>query len=204
MMVFSIIAAFAALPMTATAQAQAPTSPITIFGMQLGEPISIPECPRRRRSDGTLSDITYERSPPNVCFERDIQLRDAPWRRGAITFPTDRIPLIMSGASGFTIIINGRLEGVEIQTLGHAHADGIIRELTEKFGRPTSVEADSEIIHGITVPSTTAIWRRPQGLIEYRSVDGDLEHGYLRIMTATYAALRAAHQRSQAEAHTPL
>ena len=176
----------------------------TIFGLRLGEPLSIAECPRHRLSNGSFSELTYDPDPHQICYEPDIQLRDAPWRRGGFNFPIDRIPLIMQGHYGFTIIIDGRLEGVEIDTLDHTNTDAIIGELTQKYGPPTSVERDREDIGGVPVPDVVATWRRRSVTVEYRSVDQSLDHGALRVMTPRYENLRVAHEREANAVRAPL
>ena len=60
-------------------------------------------------------------------------------------------------------IIDGRLEGVEIDTLDHTNANAIIAELTQKYGRPTSIERDQEDIDGVPVPD-------PPSVVDYLEV----------------------------------
>lgn len=175
-----------------------------VFGMELGKPVSLPTCARARLSDGTFSTRVYERAPSRTCHEPDEQLRDAPWRRGAVTFPTGKSPLIMSGTSGYTLIVDGRLEGLDIDTLDHNNTDAIMRELTAKFGSPTSVLEDRAIVAGISLPSMVASWRLPTMHVRYTNINDDLEVGRLLIETPAMQRLREEHERATEKARTPL
>ncbi|KUO56335.1 MAG: hypothetical protein APF78_01845 [Sphingomonadales bacterium BRH_c3] len=119
--------------------ATAPQQQWTVFGLELGKPLSIPVCQHKVLPGGLVSNYTYEDDPRETCHEPDIQLSDAPWRRGNVDFPLQRMPLILHINSGYTLIVDGKLEGLQFDTLGYANTDGIISELTAKFGRPTSV-----------------------------------------------------------------
>jgi len=111
--------------------------PWTVFGQILGQPLTVPECRHKLMGDGTPFS-TYEDDPAVTCYEPDIALRDAPWRRGSLDFPLRQIPLIIHGSSGFTLIVNGRLEGLEFDTLNYSNRRGIVSELSAKFGPPSS------------------------------------------------------------------
>lgn len=184
--------------------APAYAAPPSIFGLVLGKPVSIPECPRSRLSGGGFSEVVYEQNPPQTCHEPDIALRDAPWRRGAVVFPSRRAPLIMLGNSGYTLIVDGKLEGIDIDTLSHNNTHAILRELTAKFGKPTSVVSEQAVVAGIAVPSLVATWRLPDILVRYTNINDDLEAGALRIETQALQRVREAHEQTLEGARTPL
>ena len=100
-----------------------------------------------------MSKYTFDSADPaESCYEPDIQLSDAPWPRGAFAFPIRRTPLIMRGNTGFTLMIDGKLEGVQIETLGYGNIDGIMGELSAKYGKPLSVARTQSTVAGISAP----------------------------------------------------
>lgn len=183
--------------------AAASSTPMTVFGLTLGQPLTIPECRRARLPDGRLSELVYEREPGQTCFEPDTPVKGRPWRRGSLDFPLDRIPTIMSGNSCYTLMIEGRLEGLDLDTPGPANAKEIIRQLSVKFGKAV-VMADTVSIDGIPVPSTHARWHVNGVSVQYDSVGPGVSRGTLLIQTDKLRALREASDRANAESRTPL
>ena len=176
----------------------------TLFGLEFGKPVSLPVCSKARLPGGGYSEFIYEQRPTQTCHEPDIQLRDAPWRRGSINFPLDGVPLIMKGNTGFTLIVDGRLEGIDIDTLSHNNTNAIIRELTAKFGRPTSVVRDRAVVVGIALPSVLATWKLPGLTVTYTNINDDLEAGRLLVETPVMERLRRQDQRAKEQARTRL
>lgn len=194
----------ALLPLGLLISAAPPQELPTVFGLSLGKPLSIPVCARKLRPDGTPSQFVYQDDPAETCSEPDIQLSDAPWRRGNVDFPVKRMPLILHINSGYTLIVDGKLEGLEFSTLGYANTNGIIDELTAKFGRPTAVRRITASPSGVPVPATHAEWRLLNLHVSYRSIDYSVEYGLLQIETSKMQALRLAHQRDQERHRTAL
>lgn len=176
----------------------------TVFGLEFGKPVALPVCPRAQLPGGGYSEIVYEQRPAQTCHEPDIQLRDAPWRRGSINFPINQVPLIMRGNTGFTLIVNGRLEGVDIDTLSHNNTNAIIRELSAKFGKPTSIVRDSAVVAGISLPSVVATWRLSGLTVTYTNINDDLDAGRLLVETPVMQQVRRQLERSAEQARTPL
>ena len=178
--------------------------PMAVFGVEIGQPIQIPECAHSRLSNGRVSEFSYDLNPAETCRDPDIQLRDAPWRRGWIVFPSQRSPLILSGNMLAYFVLDGIVVGLRAETLDHNNTDAIMRELVGKFGRPTSFESDSEVLQGIPVPARTAVWRLGQLVVRYRNVDQDIRHGSLLVVTPRFEQLRVSREREQLQARTPL
>ncbi|MDP9421360.1 MAG: hypothetical protein M3Q19_00750 [Pseudomonadota bacterium] len=187
----------------ALAGASGPSAP-TLFGLEFGKPVSLPTCPRARLPGGGVSEFLYEQRPSQTCHEPEIQLRDAPWRRGSINFPLNAVPLIMRGNTGFTLIVGGKLEGIDIDTLSHNNTNAIIRELTGKFGKPTSVIRDKAVVAGIALPSVVATWRLPAITVTYTNINDDLDAGRLLVETPVMQRLRRQNELAAERARTPL
>lgn len=178
--------------------------PWTVFGLELGKPVALPECKHTVLPDGRLSKYTYELDPAVICHEPDIQLSDAPWRRGSVNFPLKQSPLILHVNSGYTHIVDGKLEGLKLETLGYANANAIISELKAKFGEPTWSGETTSTVSGVAVPAVEAEWELPELYVSYISIGPDIDYGALLIETPVMRAVRAAHEQQQAEQRTPL
>lgn len=198
------------LPVPLTAQApSAPTTatasqPWTVFGMELGKPVALPTCKNKVLPGGLVLRSNYEDNPAVTCHEPDIQLSDAPWRRGSVDFPLAKIPLIVRGNTGNTLIVDGNLEGLQFDTLGHANTNAIITELTQKFGRPTSVSRDVASPVGIPVPAVHAEWKLRGLYVSYRNIDDHIDYGELLIETPAMQALRKARDDERDKNRTQL
>lgn len=189
--------------MVVAAALAAAGAPPTVFGLEFGKPPSIPVCKHQVLPGGTVS-ITFESEPAVTCYEPDIQLRDAPWRRGSIDFPMGKSPVIMDGNSAYTLVINGKLEGLEIETLNHNHTEAIARELAAKFGKPTSIEHDQAEVEGIAVPSLVFTWRLHGLTVTYTNIDDDMDYGQVLIETPAMQRLRRQFEDSTTKARTAL
>lgn len=183
--------------------AAAAGSPPSVFGLEFGKPLSIPVCRHAVLPGGAVS-ITYEQEPAVTCYEPDIQLSDAPWRRGSVDFPIKQTPLVSNVNMINTLIINGRLEGLEISTPDHNHTDVVVDELTNKFGKPTEIHHRQAEVAGIAVPSLEFTWRVHGLTVTYDNIDDDMDYGRLLIETPAMQQLRDAHENAQLKARTAL
>jgi hypothetical protein len=194
----------AAISLGLLTAATAPPQQWAVFGLELGKPPSIPVCQHKILSGGLVSQFTYENDPAETRYEPDRQITDTPWRRGSVNFPLKRMPLILHENTGFTLIINGRIEGLQFDTLSYGNTNGIISELTAKFGKPTSVTRFIANPEGIPIPATHAEWKLPGLYVSYRNIDSSVEFGYLLIETWVMQALRRSHEQGQAQQRTKL
>ncbi len=192
---------FAALLQGATTP---PAVAPTVLGQELGKPITLPECPHKRWPDGRISPDLYELYPNIICHTPPIQLRDAPWQRADLYYPTDKIPLIMRGHTGDLIVIDGKLEGIRFETLGYGNAEAIISEVSAKFGKPASVQNISQTIAGISVPARLVKWKSQGLIIEYNTIWADVANGKIEFMTQIYSRAVERHRQEQQAARIKL
>lgn len=177
-----------------TAQTNVPTTAnggaITIFGLQLGERIGIPECPKRRIGKTMLYEYTVER----VCFQRSVPeaAEMGPVKDGMIDikFPLFEGPAIAKGGLVMGIVFEEALEGITFNTNGVRDADAVLTELKEKFGEPESlVRRIVRNTFGATFDAFDAVWLTPEAFrVIFNSVDSTLGSGTVRIQTAKAAA----------------
>lgn len=200
----NLLRALAAPPLLLLVAAAPSEQAWTVFGLELGKPIAIPVCPKEILATGQPSAFLYDDDPSEVCHEPDIELRDAPWRRGAVNFPLRRMPLILHFNTGHTLIIDGRLEGLQFETLDHTNTETILGELTAKFGPATSINRTVGGPKGVGIPAIYAEWKLPDVYVSYRNIDTSVEYGTLEIETPTMQALRRQREAQQARERTAL
>lgn len=197
-------AAFLSLGLSTAATTAPPPQQWTVFGTELGKPPPLPTCKKKVYPGGRVSDFIYEDDPAETCYEPASDVSNAPWQRGSVNFPLQKMPLILSFNSGFTLLISGRIEGLRFSTLGYGNTDAIIAELTVKFGLPTLVTETTSTVSGISVPATHAEWELPNLYVSYLNVDREIEHGVLRIETPVMQELRRRYEQERSAQRTAL
>ena len=189
-----------------------------VFGLQLGSPISLPECERiileRSSPDGSAAPHTA--LPSEECFEHGLAFRGDIAGRGdgvdygTIYFPAETVPAIVrrqniGGALVGGTLIGGTLQSLEAETLDYQHADYIIAQLTNKFGKPDSDIPETVQLNSIAVPSRRAIWQKAGYRVEYDSVSlQSVGHGVLLIQSDAAVALFRRNQDLAKSKHSPL
>jgi len=191
----SAMAVLSLVLLPASGQAQAPW---TVYGIELGQPVALPACKHKTLPNGQPSQYIYEDDPAETCHEPEIQLRDAPWQRGSVNFPLRKQPLISAFNSGFTLIIDGKVEGLQFSTRGDANTNAIINELSTKFGRPTSISKTTSTVAGIAVPAVHTEWDLESLYVSYLNIHREIGYGLLEIETPKMQAVRRMDQERKA------
>ena len=188
---------------TALAMIAAGTNTPTVFGLEFGKPISLPTCRHPMLAGSVLSEA-FEPKPAITCSEPDAQVTGAPWRRGSVDFPTSQQPLVSKVNMINTLIVSGKLEGLEVSTPDHNHTLLIVDELTKKFGKPTEARHQQAEVQGIAVPALEFSWRLRGLTVTYTNIDDDLDYGSIEIETPVMQKLRSEHQDANVKARTVL
>lgn len=173
----------------ATVTQQAPTD-MTVYGMRLGEKFAVPECKRAPKND--LLKRTYDvyTDVPARCFERpdaDTVQPNVPivTAEVGILLPEfkDHPEFIATNAMAWELnrhapilaqIIDGKLEGITIYTMGLEFQDALLTTLKEKYGEPTHIEEEKKgNAFGAVFSSHKATWDKGTGLsvIFYGTLD---------------------------------
>jgi hypothetical protein len=169
----------------------------TVFGFQLGAPIVLPECER-----GTSGRYSMDQS--QTCERKPGESPKRP-NSGFIDFLPSKMPTIVGFNWVTTTVIDGKLEALSAQTLKYTVAEGVIDELTRKFGTPTSRENETVDVDSVPFPSIHVTWDRPGYSVDYHSVnDRNIKYGILRVETNKARALREQQDAAQTENRTPL
>lgn len=173
-----------------------------VFGVQLGEPVSLPECARVADRHPSAHGLP----PPYVTTTSfPCQMVPLPGQSsGAILFPSDKAPELAGGYMMVTTIADGRLEGLYVSMMGYKLADAILAQLTEKFGAPTQSGTESVTIFTMSIAAPWALWSKPGYSVEYHAIGGRLDRGALAIETDRARAALAARRAAVNRGRTPL
>ncbi|MCX7178198.1 MAG: hypothetical protein NTX56_05280, partial [Proteobacteria bacterium] len=105
-----------------------------VFGIELGKPLSVKECPRRADSKDVY------------VFSGDLKEPCIQLGKGntVLVFPLNKDtwpPLVSPNSGGVVLkIIDGNVESAEFNTFGPMAAPRDLELLQNKYGKPTSVE----------------------------------------------------------------
>lgn len=110
----------------------------TALGVALGQPLSMPECPKY----GTGPTATYGK-PNQVCWKRPFNLQSCSAIANGnvrIAFPVPDLPIWVLGSEVTARVIDGRLEAIIIATTGIMKQHYAFDDLVVKYGKPAEQE----------------------------------------------------------------
>ncbi len=160
----------------------------TIFGIDLGKPLSLPEC----RKETKYGMTQYEFLPETMCFQFEKYIPIG-YKQNVKTvqFPSKVAPEIMMGDKLTLLEIDGNVEGLEFNTRGIMTQDGVIAALVEKFGKPTKfVNEKVQNKMGAVYDSIYSKWVKKNLTIEFYGTFLRLTDGRVYIDTDKAANLR--------------
>jgi hypothetical protein len=186
MRTLAIVTFVAVVATTAFAQSKAAPS-MTVFGLELGAPFTVPECSLLKLG---RKDYIYAENDKTVCYELNFvrsksDPRSMPVTDGSVKlrFPMDQAVIGISMSAG---IVKGNLEAIDIGTLGISDQDAVLGALEKKYGTPPSLTAGSvQNAMGAQFPTILAVWHfnEPDLTIVYKSVDQRIDRGSISIQT---------------------
>jgi len=186
--------------------ASAQTLP-SVFGLQLGAPVTLPECQHMEGvpagSDGVPA---YEMKQPVTCVQQPYELGWAALREGTVVFTREQTPEL---SSDNTIGVyfskdSDKVIAIQAATPGYEGAAYIIAQLTAKFGKPTSTDEDRRIVGKIPVLAKHVVWKRSGFTVDYQSVASSVRAGDLLVSTDEYDRLASEGDAARAAKRTPL
>jgi hypothetical protein len=194
---FGIVAvAMITVVVASVAWGQTTAPSMTVFGLELGKPFTVPECSLHKLG---RKDYVYAGDDKAVCFELNFvhhksDPRSIPVTDGAVAlrFPIEQPMVVRDVAAS---VIKGNLESVEISTAGISDESVILDMLVKKYGKPSSSsEGSAQSAMGAQFPTLLAVWHfsDPDLTVLYKSVDGRFNHGSISIQTRTAIMTGAA------------
>jgi hypothetical protein len=172
---------------------------VSVFGLQIGKPFAVPECPFKKVSK-TLN--SYEFFTTSICFQRVAGVNGSEAGKGInlsddyvdIVWPRGSEPEIARPGSVSVAVIDGNIERMTFGTLGVVSQARDIKVLTDKFGSPTT--GGEQIVqngYGAKVQVIRAEWKIEGVSVDFDSAGSTFNSGVVRIQTAKgIAAIQAA------------
>lgn len=173
----------------------------TVFGLALGQPVTLPEC---AKGPPPLSQYADEQAVTCQEFFREYQ-PPRPWEEHAIEFPRSARPEISSSSIIGTRILNGRLIGVEVDTSGLATQESVLKQLSAKFGGPGKVtKVPSQTLGGAKSDALIAEWQRPDVYVRYESGIFRIDRGKVFILDPVGKRAEDEYNAKKKAERTPL
>lgn len=189
----TILAAAACLGFGATATAQdlvreriypssAPAASIEFMGVQIGSEL-VAEC--RAETAAGLAEFYRMTQADAPCWMSQTG------RPGSQEAPrnVDSLPLLIvrdkrpEGTNAVrALVIDGRVEGLWVDTDGFVHQARLLEQLTRKLGTPTKRE-ESEVTagSGATFTAVSAFWVAPNLNVIFKGLAGRIDEGYISV-----------------------
>lgn len=140
-----------------------PAPDTSVYGIQLGQPLQLPECRGSR---------------PGICYERT----GGP--SVLVHFPVEQSPRIVKAGVLAALLVDGRVEGIGIDTPGISTAEEALQTLQAKYGEPhTLVHGSAYNRLGAKMETVTATWHLSNLTVRYESVARTFQSGLIQIDT---------------------
>lgn len=186
--------------------ASAQTLP-SVFGLQLGAPVTLPECQHMEGVPAGSNGVpAYEMAQPVTCVQQPYELGWAALRQGTVVFTREQTPELSAANMIGVYFSKGsdKVIAIEAATPGYEGAAYIIAQLTAKFGKPTSADEDRRIVGKVSVLAKHVVWKRNGFTVDYQSVASSVRAGELLVSTDEYDRLASAGDAAQNAKRTPL
>lgn len=178
--------------------AQSAFSADTVFGVPLGQPLVVPECPKSRADH-------YEFMPDRLCFQHRflgaVTTTDTSQPYSVILlFPHSEWPKVLRGRKPTLHIIAGNVEGISFETSGIDDQDEVLAALKAKYGEPLVLDPQTvQNRMGASFNVFTAAWATETITVSYASTAGRVDSGLVKIQTLKAEAYeKRAQQQSDA------
>lgn len=191
-------------PDPSIARARAANVDTTVFGLQLGDPLNLPQCAGGLFGPLTQTKVTCRAGDDVVGIAvaliaeatGDAQLGEMVH----ISLPADRCPAWMSGCTAMGVIESGRLMAISAVTDGPGVEQAAGKELRAKYG--TRVTARQRFITPDSGAAKFEVWDLswdfPGLHVQYLPVHANVKQGLLRIETEPIYQKRMAGEKEAA------
>lgn len=162
---------------------------MSVFGVELGKPITLPECPYKQLSDGMK---LYDVMPKLTCVHDPHPLQGYGQPPRELSFGRDEVPAIVKNWTAFLLQDeNGNVIGFHFLTRGIETQDAVLAQLKAKYGAPSKIEPRS-IRTAVGGPFDTfdAQWTLPDLVVEFQATNGRIDRGDVTVDLPAAAALR--------------
>lgn len=180
--------------LTATFAAKA--DDLTIFGFELGKPLTLPECP----IESLISEPghkLYKTVVPVTCIQDAHPLDGYGQPVREITFSLKDCPLIVKNWRAFPLEEEGNLIGFHFLTTGIASQDVVMQQLQKKYGKPTSIKKNAvQNGFGATFETINAQWQTGKVTVTFHGTLDRLGTGEVFVDLPAAVKLRKSWEKS--------
>lgn len=160
---------------------------LTVFGLTLGAPLTLPEC--TQRMIGTTA--VYETYQSVTCAQKPHPMNTYGQPVRVIDFPKATKPLILSNFYLIALESGGNLVGVRFATNGISDQEFDLTVLTNKYGKPTSIVRNKvQNKMGAVFESIEASWNFSDLTVTLKGSNGELNFGEITVDTPIASKLR--------------
>jgi hypothetical protein len=166
---------------------------LTVFGFELGKPLSLPECPATRTPVGATK--FYEEIPAYTCFQEPRKFNGYGIPARMVVFGKSEAPPFVRYWRFVALEHGGVLIGVRFGTNGASSQDLVISQLTAKYGKPSSTSTRVvQNLMGAQFNAIIAVWSGGSVDVTYDGVTGEIDRGQVTIDLPQATALRRSWQ----------
>jgi hypothetical protein len=183
------------VPRVAGSEAIAASEAVTVLGMTLGEPFTVPECKTPDDSNKPIFSSWHETCWTLTVSRRLMAFMERQKPGSSQIFMSPKViwykgdPII--GASIDAHVEDGILEALTFQNEGIKDQENVMAKLIEKFGKPSMfIKAPMQNRFGANFLVYRAEWKRHDVHVRYDAdcSKGDLDCGWVVIETASFYA----------------
>lgn len=208
---------FLALPMLVFADTDIAASPsLEVLGMRLGTELELPECYFSKRGKLTYYESRYGSSKKMKskipCWQHDDIRAPYPHPGDPILSEgqslilrasSDSIPRELNSERLMLVVVNGRVEAVEMPTKGIKDQQAILELLTDKYGLPTFFKTDPRTnAMGAIFNIMSATWEFSDLKVIFLGAAGKIDFGVVSIRTPAGTAWEEKRRKTK-EAESP-
>jgi hypothetical protein len=151
--------------------------PISLYGVRLGAPLSLPECPLSEQQE--------------MCYQRLDTL--TPVSSGhhevSVYFASGGMPSISSSRRFTVTLMDGAVEQITISTRGLSAQSEAMLQLSQKFGKPTLADVSKvQNNFGAQYEKVTAVWRIGPDWVRFFGMSDRLDEGIIIAITGAAQA----------------
>ncbi len=170
------------------------------MGIEVGAPV-VPECPTEQIPYAgpvyefkTASGACWTASGMRPTNRTDVVNNDS----------LSIMPLANKRPTGTrrvtAIVVNGQIEGLEVETDGYVHAQDLFEQLKQKLGTPT-LQDEIQVTTGVGAKfsSPRALWSLPAAHIKFNGIVGTVDSGLIVVRTPAEQEREDARQKQRAK-----
>lgn len=179
---------------------QSNASKVTIFGQEIGSPLSLPECPKVTRKVGGKKQevVASENEITSICYVGAV----APTSVVVILIPDGKRPAYIRRGYGSdavnirAFIIEGTVQGIDFNTAygEQEQKDALFSDLEVKFGKPTNaIPREWQNDNGAKYTRYEYEWNSPTHnvALKEKTIYGSFVNGMVTIYTPKAASFLA-------------